>query len=124
MLGVSHLPTPEDAYYLNLVAFLQELAAVRKAVGEIVIGNGGPHAHLLESGGALLAAFAVLLALLILELAKVHDLADGRSCVGRDLDKVESRILGEALRLIGSHNSVLFTLLVNQTYFGDADAMI
>ena len=126
MLGVSHLPAPENADHLNLVALLQELAAIGKAIGEVVIGNGGPHPHLLQPGGSLLttSAFAILLALLILELAEVHDLADGRSCVGRDFDKVEARILGEALRLIGGHNSVLFTLLVNQTYFGDADAMI
>ena len=91
-----------------------------------MVGDGRPHPHLLQPGGSLLTtpALAILLALLILELAEVHDLADRWSCVGRNLDKVEARILGETLRVIRSHYSVLYTLLVNQTNFGDADAMI
>ena len=120
-----HFAAAEAQGDLHLVALLEELQHIAH-LDVVVVGVGpGAELHLFDFDDLLLlAGFGFALLLFVLELAEVHDLADGRSCVGRDFDKVEARILGEALRLIGGHNSVLFTLLVNQTYFGDADAMI
>jgi hypothetical protein len=49
----------------------------------------------------------LLLLLLILELAEVHDPADGRLLVGCHLHQVETRLSGEGQRLLGGDDAEL-----------------
>ena len=125
MLGVRHLAPAEDAHDLDLVARLQELAALVEAVLEVVGIDGRSHAELLElRAGVLLTAALLLLPLLVLELAEVHDAADRRPGRGRDLDEVEPRVIGALLRIGRRDDAHLLAVLVHQADFTDSDLTV
>ena len=66
----------------------------------------------------------VLLVLLVLELAVVHDPADGRLFHGRDLDEIESRLACRGEGLIGRNDSKLFAILSDDANGRDSDIFI
>ncbi|GAA1209352.1 hypothetical protein GCM10010213_13010 [Microbacterium maritypicum] len=70
------------------------------------------------------ASFLFLLGGLVLELAVVHDLDDGRLRVGGDLDEVEIGFLREAQRGLDADNADLLTRGADEADLGDADALI
>jgi hypothetical protein len=49
----------------------------------------------------------VLLFLLVLEFAEVHDSANGRALVGRDFDQIQIRLASSRHGLIGWHDPQL-----------------
>src|SRR5690554_94974 len=100
-LGVRNLTAPEPDSHLDLVAILQPAASVADLEREVVIGGLRPEADLLDLDLLLLAArLTLLLRLLILELAEVHDLADRRIGIRGDLNQVEASLFGAAQRLL------------------------
>jgi hypothetical protein len=62
-----------------------------------------------------------LLGFLVLELAVIHQTADRRLGLRRDLDEIDSGFLGHRERLSRGHNAKRFVLNSYQAHFGDAD---
>ncbi|GAA2837282.1 hypothetical protein GCM10010471_19020 [Leucobacter komagatae] len=82
-------------------------------------------ANLLEDGVRLVAArFLGLLSCLVLELAKVHDLGNGRLRVRRNLNEIEIRLCSKAQRSIDRHDSDLLATGSYQSHLGNADSVI
>ena len=87
-LDVGHFAAAKDDRDDHLVFVLEKGAGLVQLEGDVVLAGLGPNANLLD-----LALMGVSLAqpllLLVLELPIIHDAADGRSLVGRDLDEIK-----------------------------------
>jgi hypothetical protein len=64
------------------------------------------------------------LLLLVLELAEVHDSADGRLLVGRHLDEVEAGLTREIQGLLGGDDPELASLRRDHADRRDADLLV
>ena len=60
-----------------------------------------------------LPSFASLLGLLVLELSVVHDLADWRLCVRRNLNQVEVSVVRQLSCIFNAHDAYLFPVGAN-----------
>lgn len=110
-LGVGHLTAAEAHSDLDAIAFLEELHRVSHLDVQVVRVDAGRHANLLDLDDALiLLGFLFLLELVEAELAVVHDLADRRDGVRRDLHEIKLLFLGHGQRRFGrddtEHGSV------------------
>ncbi len=85
--------------------------------------HGAAEAHFLEFAGLGLAGL-LLLGFLVLELAVVHDLADGRSRVWRDLHEVKTKFIGAPASFVGFNDSHHLARLVDQSDGRNADAVV
>ncbi|OIQ75974.1 hypothetical protein GALL_423530 [mine drainage metagenome] len=84
-----------------------------------------PEANLLEDRVGLVAArFARLHVCFVLELAVVHDLADRRSRVRGDLDKIEVGVLRQTKGVLHADDADLLALGADQADLGDADPIV
>src|SRR5581483_1894965 len=110
---------------LDLVAMLEEAADV-SALGLVVMGvDLRPELLLLDHGEHLVAArLAGLLRALVLELAVVHELADGRPGLRGDLDEVEIRFPGQPQRVVDAHDADLLTVRPDEAYLGHPDPVV
>src|SRR5439155_14502226 len=108
-LAVRDLTAAEHHGHARLVALGEELADRLRLEGVIVLFRLGTELHFLElHDRLLLLRLARLLLGLVLELAVVHDLADRRLGHGRDLDQVETELLGLGEGgLEGDHSQLL-----------------
>jgi hypothetical protein len=80
-----------------------------------VIVDGGAHLDLLDLDDLLLLAGLVgLLLLLVFVFAIVHQLADGRLVVGRDLNHVEAFFFAERECFIESDLAILMAVVADQ----------
>ena len=61
---------------------------------------------------------------LVLELAVVHELGDGRTCVRGDLDEVEVGVLGKAQGNLGADDADLLPTGTDESDLGDADPIV
>ena len=66
----------------------------------------------------------LLLLLLVFELAEVENFADRRIGVGRNLDQVESRIVGRLKRLVDGYDADLFAVGIYQAHASDLNILI
>ena len=57
-------------------------------------------------------------------LAVVHDLADGRFRIGRDLDKIEVAAFGDLQRLGAGHDAELLAVVSDETDLLVADRIV
>ena len=71
-----------------------------------------------------LAGFLLALALLETELAVIHELANGRIGLRRDLYQIETLFIGDPERLCGGHDAKLLTGGADQTDLAVADLFI
>jgi hypothetical protein len=119
---VRHLAAPEAQRHLHLVAGFEEAGHVAH-LDVVVMGvRVGTELHLLDLDRLLLLArlgFAFLL--FVLELAEIHDLADGRIGVGRNLHQVEAGLRGHVHGLGGVHDADVFAVRADQADLGGAD---
>ena len=104
LVDVGQLAAPEEDVDQDLILVLQELAGPLDLDLDVVVAGLGPHADFLDLDlvGLLLAGAFLLL---VLELAVVHDLADRRPFVGRDLDEVETKLAGGFHGLAGRQDA-------------------
>jgi hypothetical protein len=103
-LWVCHLATSELQGDLDLVTLFDETDHVACLGVEVALADLGPVLHFLHRHvGRLLACFLCLLSLFVLELAVIHNPADGRVGVRGHFDQVEfetsrhSQCLGNGL---------------------------
>jgi hypothetical protein len=68
--------------------------------------------------------FVLPLLLLILELAEIHDSADGRALVRRHFDQIQIGLAGGSQGLFGGHDAQLFPFRGNDADRRDADLFV
>jgi hypothetical protein len=91
---------------LDLVALVNETLNLAQLVFKIArIGRGMEFDFLNLNNLLVFARLFTLNALLITELAIVHDFTDWRFCVRRHLYEIKSLCIGKALRLARCHNA-------------------
>ena len=92
-------------------------------LGLVVAGvDLGTELHLLDLDlGLVLTSLLGLDRLLVLELAVVHDLADGRLRVGRDLDEVEALLGGDAVGVAHAEQAQLRAVDADQATRASGD---
>ena len=120
---VDQLTTAVDEHDLDLVALFEPFARVLELHVEVVVVGPRTEPKFLQLRVMHLLA-GVLLLLLVLVLAIVHDLADGRPRVRRHLDKIEVRLDGHATRFLGEDDPDLAALGVDEADVADANAFI
>ena len=105
-LGVCHLTAAEAHSDLDAVAFLEELDRAAHFGVQVIGVDAGRHTDLFDLHDALIfLCFLFPFELVEAELSVVHDLADGRNGVGRDLDEVKLLFLCHRHRLFDGKNA-------------------
>jgi hypothetical protein len=92
-LGVSVFAAAEDDGEDDFVFLGQELFRAVDLGHQVMIADLGADPQLFVFA-VMRVAFVLPLLLLVLELAKIHDSANGRLLLGRDFDKVEAKVFG------------------------------
>src|SRR5262245_41873781 len=127
VLAVGHLAPAEHHRDLDLVSVQQEASRILELELEVVLVRRGTHLDLLERGGAALAlglAGRRLLLLFVLVLAVVHDPADRRARIRRDLHPVLAGLLGQPPSLPRRHVGPLPALEPDHPDLAGADALV
>ena len=112
---------------LHAVTFDQEAAGLSNADVDIVRTDfhRASEADFLHFGSLALGLVGLfLLRLFVLVLAEVHDLAHGRTTVGRDLHEIQSDVVSAALGFIKLNNADHLAFLIEKSNRGDADAVV
>src|SRR6056297_3515552 len=122
---VRHLAAAKPHGDLHLVALFEKLHDIAH-LDVVVVGVGvGAELHFLDlDGRLLLAGLALALLGLVLVLAEIHDLADRRRGVWRDLDEIEPRLLGHLHGAGRCHDTDIFTVCADEADFGGADTVV
>ncbi len=116
MILMEYLAPPEEAGDLDLVAARQEFLGMLDLEIQIVIRDFRPYLDLLyvDDMTVLTCNFSTL-GNLIAIFAVIHDTADGRVRVRRNLDQIETCRKGFLLSFSRGNDSYLATLLVDQS---------
>ena len=123
---VRHFAALVTGHQLNFVSFKQETPRLLHANLNImrIHFHAATQANFLHFKGLGLATLLVLLRLLVFVLSKIHDLADRRPHIGRDLHKVKTSHHGKSSRFFCFNNTKHCSCLVDQTNRRDANAII
>jgi hypothetical protein len=90
-----------------------------------MIINAGAHFDLFQLDDFLIfASLGGFLLFLEFELAEIKDLADRRLCVGRDLNEIESGLLGTGKGIEFCNNADILAGLINETHFPGPDLIV
>src|SRR5439155_7545401 len=124
-LGMRHLASAEENRRLDLVALGEEALDVLLLEVVVVHVDLRPEFDLLDLDHALvLLGLAGALLFLVLVLAEIHDPADRRHRSRRDLDEVESLLLGDGQRGRRRHDPELLSRLVDHADFSNTNALV
>ena len=124
-IGVSHLAAAEADSDLHTIAVGQELLGVAQLGVKVADVDAGGHTNFLDLHDVLvLLGFFLALGLLELELTVVHELADRGDGVGRDLNQIQTGLIGKVLGIGGRHDTELFTGIADQSDFTVADLFV
>ena len=124
-LRVRDLAAAEHDREPDLVAALEEAADMLHLEVHVVPFRLGTELDLLDlDGRRVLAGLLLLLGLLVLVLAVVHDAADRREGARRDLDEIQPLLLGQAQRLMGGHDARLRLFVDDDPHLGNPDAVV
>ena len=120
-----HLPASENHGELDLVLLFEKFLRVLHLELEIVLFDLRPELDLLQMRYMLfLLGITGLLALLVLVLPKIHDLADRRPHVGAISTRSSPFPLLWPSGLVGGHDAELLAVLIDHPDLGDSDHMI
>ncbi len=122
---IGDLPSLEDNSCLDLVALCEKSFCMPHFEFKIMRVGVRMKPEFLEQGHMLVLLLQlVLLRKLILELAKVDDLADRRVGVRDDLDEIGFALPCHADGDSRRHHAKLAAMLINDPYLGDTDFVI
>jgi len=107
----------------NPMTFLQKLLGVLQPIKQVVLAHLRGQANFLQFL-LMLSGFLLLLPLLILELAVVHDAADRRAGVGGNLNQVQAFGASQSYGVPCVHDTEFLTVLVNDQYLRDANLLV
>ncbi len=122
-VDVGQFATAEHDRDDHLVLVLQESLGLIHLELNVVLARLGAETDLFDLR-VMDVGFVLFFLLLILELAEVHDSADGRFFVWRDLDKIKPRLASPGHRLIGGDDSELPTFGGDHADRGNPDLLI
>lgn len=109
------LPPAQPNGELDFIAFFQEAASLVALHLDIMVVGIRLHPNLFELDDLLvLACFALLLGLVIAELAVIHQPAHRRVGIRRNLDKVQTTLLSHLLSLESRHDTYLLAQFIDQ----------
>ena len=125
-LLMRHLTTAELKLDAHLVAFSEEVLGMHDFDQVIMRVDADAEFHFLHLAGLVMLMGLLLVLLLdILVFAVVDDLAHGRISIRRDLDEVQSTLLGDADGLSGGQDAELMrAIFFYDTHFRRTDALI
>jgi hypothetical protein len=124
-IRVGHLATTEENRQLDLVSGVEELRSLPALGFEIMVVDLGPDADLFQLDDVLASPrFTLFPALLVTELAVVHQPADRRHGVWRHFDKVETALARHLQRIERRDDADLLAVLVDETDFTNPDALV
>lgn len=124
-LGVLGLTTAEHHRGFHLVSIPQELLGAAQAHVVVVLADVVAKLHFLDLGSVLLlAGLPFFLLLLKLELAVVHDAADGRVGLFAHQDQVQIFFFCQAQGFARAHDPQLSAVGIDKADFGEADALV
>ncbi len=124
-LLMAHLTSAETQYDLNLIAFTEETHRVLDLGLEVVGLDTAGKLYLLDLDNILLfLCFLFSLFLLVAVASVIGDATYGRLCVGGNEDKVKTLIVCGAKGVVGRHNTDLFTVGSDNSYFFSLDGLV
>src|SRR5579862_7097487 len=122
---VRHLAAAMENHGLHFVAFAQEPYDLVLAHLEIMLGGRRPKLHFLYMAAFLVPLrFMRFLALLVLKLAVIDQLADRGHGVRRNLDHVQAGIPRRLHRVEQGHHAHLIPRFIHHAYFPSAYAFV
>lgn len=122
---VRHLPTAKSHREFDLIACFEELERQPALRLQVMLADLRAEADLFDVGRLLpLARFALAPALLVAELAIIHETTHRRDGVGLYFDEVESALAGHLQRIPGAQNADVRAVFVDQANLWDANALI
>lgn len=124
-VGVNDFPSTEHHSDLDLVAFTEEPLDSLNLDIEVMSVRFWAELDLFDLDRLLLLLGLVRpLLLIVLELAIVHDLADRRICVGRNLYQIEAGIICHDHRTFRCHNTDILAVSANKPDFRCPDPFV
>ena len=123
LVDMGQLATAEHHRDDHLVLVLQESLGLIHLELDIVLARLGTETDLLDPR-VVDVGFVLFFLLLILELAEIHDSADGGLFVWSDLDEIEPRLACPGHRLVGGDDSELPTFGGDHADRRDADLLV
>src|SRR5215212_6992109 len=124
-IRVGHLAAAEEDRQLDFVSGVEKLRGLPTLGFEVMVVDLGPDANLFQLDDVLMAArLALFAALLVAELAVVHEPADGWHRVGRHLDQVESPLARHLERVKCWNDADLLAVLIDQPDLANPDALV
>ena len=96
---VSHFPATEDDRHDHLILVLEKVSGLVNFEFDVVIACFGAEADFLDLG-VVNVGLVVLLLLLVLELAEVHNSADRRLLIRRHFDEIQPGVAGDPHRFV------------------------
>ena len=124
-IRVGHLAAAKEDGQLDLVSGVEELRGLATFRLEVMVVDLGPDADLFQFDDVLMAAgLALFAALLVPELAVVHEPADGWHRIGSHLDEIEPPLARHLERVKRWNDTDLLAILVDQPDLADPDALI
>ncbi len=124
-LLMAHLTSAETQYDLNLIAFTEETHCMLDLGLEVVVLDTAGKLYLLDLDDILLfLCFLFSLFLFVAVASVVNDATHGGLCIGGNEDKVKTLVVRGAKGVVGRHNTDLFTVGSNNSYFFSLDALV
>jgi hypothetical protein len=123
LVDVRQFTPPEHDRHDDLVLVHQERLRLIHLELDVVLAGLGAEADLLDLG-VVDVRLVVLLLLLVLELAEVHDPADGRLLVRRHLDEVEARLPRQVQGLVRGDDAQLGAVGPDHADRSDPDLVV
>lgn len=124
-LLMGYLPATEAHSHPHFGPISQKLPRLIHLNGDIMIGDLGPNAKLLDLDLLLgLARLALALSALIHKLAIIQQTANWRIGPRRHLDEIQTSVVSQTLRLSSGIDAQLLASLINQPDFLGADLII
>ena len=110
---------------LDLVSFFKEAKRILELHVEIMLLNVRPQLDLLDRDDLLLLLRLFLpLLLLVTVLAEIHDAADRRLCLRRDLDEIEMLLFRHAQGVARRHDAELLAGRARDAHLANADFFV
>lgn len=124
-LLVRHFAPTKPQRNLDLIAFFKKAQYAAHLDLVVMVFRAGTKFYFLDFDLLLLfAGLSQFLALLKLELAIIHDLADRGIGIGRDFDQVQFCFGSTIKRIAGSNDTGLFTIFIDESNFTCRDFVI
>ena len=115
---------PEDDVELNFVFVRQEFASLLDLEVNVVLTDFWSKTNFLELNLMGFRRSRMLLLLLVFKLAVVHDSADGRALVGRNLNKIQTDFKGCSLGIRGRNDPQHLSFLVHHPHRRKPDLFV